>query len=115
MPNADGKLLSGMYADVALDLKAPRQVFEIPATALLSDAQGLRVAIVKPDDTLHLQPVTIDRDLGAPPRDLDRIDRRRAPGSGGERRSGRGPALVQAVAAKAPAAPPSASGKSSTP
>lgn len=64
VPNPDGKLLSGMYADVSLNLSAPRQVYEIPATALLNDAQGLRVAIVKPDNTLHLQPITIERDLG---------------------------------------------------
>jgi len=65
LPNAEGKLLTGMYAEVALSLSAPRQVYEVPATALLSDAQGLRVAVVKPDDTLHLQPISIERDLGA--------------------------------------------------
>jgi len=65
LPNPDGKLLAGMYAEVALSLSAPRQVYEIPATALLSDAQGLRVAVVKPDGTLHLQPIGIERDLGA--------------------------------------------------
>ncbi len=65
LPNPDGKLLAGMYAEVALNLSAPRQVYEIPATALLSDAQGLRVALVRPDDTLHLQPITIERDQGA--------------------------------------------------
>jgi len=65
VPNPDGKLLAGMYAEVSLALSAPRQVYEIPATALLSDAQGLRVAIVQPNDTLHMQPITIERDLGA--------------------------------------------------
>jgi hypothetical protein len=30
----------------------------------MSDAQGLRVAIVTADDKVHLQPVTIERDLG---------------------------------------------------
>ena len=65
VPNPDAKLLSGMYADVSINLSAPRQVYEIPATALLNDAQGLRVAIVKPDNTLHLQPITIERDLGS--------------------------------------------------
>ncbi|HVY30398.1 MAG TPA: efflux RND transporter periplasmic adaptor subunit [Polyangiaceae bacterium] len=64
VPNPDGKLLSGMYAEVSLNLSAPRQVYEIPATALLSDAQGLRVAIVTPANTLHLQPISIERDLG---------------------------------------------------
>jgi multidrug efflux pump subunit AcrA (membrane-fusion protein) len=65
VPNPDGKLLSGMYAEVALSLSAPRQVYEVPATALLSDAQGLRVAIVTPESKLHLQPISIERDLGA--------------------------------------------------
>jgi len=65
VPNPDGKLMSGMYAEVLLNLSAPRQVFEIPATALLNDAQGLRVAIVMPNDTLHLQPISVERDLGA--------------------------------------------------
>ena len=46
------------------DLSAPRQVYEIPATALLSDAQGLRVAVVTPSNTLHLQPIAVERDLG---------------------------------------------------
>ena len=65
VPNPDGKLMSGMYAEVQLSLSAPRPVFEIPATALLNDAQGLRVAIVTANDTLHLQPISIERDLGA--------------------------------------------------
>jgi RND family efflux transporter MFP subunit len=65
VPNPDGKLMSGMYAEVSLNLSAPRQVYEIPATALMSDAQGLRVAVVTANNTLHLQPITIERDLGA--------------------------------------------------
>jgi RND family efflux transporter MFP subunit len=65
VPNPDGKLLAGMYAEVALALSAPRQVYEIPATALLNDAQGLRVAVVQPNNTVHMQPISIERDLGA--------------------------------------------------
>jgi membrane fusion protein (multidrug efflux system) len=65
VPNPDGKLLSGMYAEVALSLSTSRKVFEVPATALLNDAGGLRVAIVNPNGTLHLQPITVERDLGA--------------------------------------------------
>jgi len=65
VPNPNGKLLSGMYADVALSLAAARQVFEIPATALLNDAQGVRVAIVTAENRLHLQPISIERDLGS--------------------------------------------------
>jgi membrane fusion protein, multidrug efflux system len=65
VPNPDGKLLAGMFAEVMLNLSAPRQVYEIPATALLQDAQGLRVALVRPDNTLHLQSIAIERDLGS--------------------------------------------------
>ena len=65
VPNPDGKLMSGMYAEVSLNLSAPRQVYEIPATALLNDAQGLRVALVTANNKLHLQPINIERDLGA--------------------------------------------------
>lgn len=65
VPNPDGRLLSGMFAEVSLSLSAPREVYEVPATALLNDAQGLRVAVVAPDDTLRLKPITIERDLGA--------------------------------------------------
>jgi RND family efflux transporter MFP subunit len=64
VPNPDGKLMAGMYAEVALSLSSPRKVFEVPATALLNDANGLRVALVQPNGTLHLQPITIERDLG---------------------------------------------------
>jgi membrane fusion protein, multidrug efflux system len=63
--NRDGRLLSGMYAEVNLALDAPRQVYDLPATVLLNDAAGLRVAVVRPDDTIHLQPIVLDRDLGA--------------------------------------------------
>jgi multidrug efflux pump subunit AcrA (membrane-fusion protein) len=39
VPNPDGRLLSGMFAEVSLSLSAPREVYELPATALLNDAQ----------------------------------------------------------------------------
>jgi len=104
VPNPDGKLLAGMFAEVSLSLSAPRQVYEIPATALLNDAQGLRVALVKPDNTLHLQPIVVERDLGptlqvssgiAP---TDRIVQI----AGAELSEGQ---KVEPVAPKAPAAP----------
>jgi RND family efflux transporter MFP subunit len=64
VPNSDGKLLAGMYAEVSLSLSVARKVYEIPATALVNDAQGLRVAVVAPDNVLHFQAIAIDRDLG---------------------------------------------------
>jgi RND family efflux transporter MFP subunit len=105
VPNPDGKLLSGMYAEVALNLSAPRQVYEIPATALLSDAQGLRVALVTAQNTLHLQPITIERDLGATLQVSSGLsgNDRVVQIAGAELNEGQ---KVEPVAPKAPAAPP---------
>lgn len=65
VPNPDGKLLVGMYAEVALTLPSPHRVFEVPSTAVLADARGVRVAVVTPEGKLHLVPVTIERDTGS--------------------------------------------------
>ncbi len=65
VPNPKGELLSGMYAEVALKLPASHRVFEVPATALLNDAKGLRVAVVGADACIRLVPVVIERDTGS--------------------------------------------------
>jgi membrane fusion protein (multidrug efflux system) len=62
--NTDGALIAGMYAEVALTLPASHRVFEIPATALLNDARGQRVALVGADSKIHLVPVIVERDTG---------------------------------------------------
>jgi RND family efflux transporter MFP subunit len=65
VPNPDGTILTGMYATVALSLPTPHRVMSLPASALMNDANGLRVAIVDPSDHVHLVPVVIERDNGA--------------------------------------------------
>jgi membrane fusion protein, multidrug efflux system len=65
VPNPKGELLTGMYAEVSLNLTMPHEVYEIPATALFNDAAGLRVAVVASDDSVHLAPVVIERDNGS--------------------------------------------------
>jgi len=65
VPNPKNELLAGMYAEVSLTLPASHRVFEVPATALLNDARGLRVATVDPENKLRLVPVVIERDTGA--------------------------------------------------
>ena len=65
VPNADGALIAGMYAEVALTLPLAARVFELPATALMNDARGLRVAVIDRDNKLHLVPVVVERDNGA--------------------------------------------------
>jgi RND family efflux transporter MFP subunit len=65
VPNGDGALLAGMYAQVALTLPSSHRVFEIPATALMSDAHGSRVAVVDAASKIHFVPVVVERDTGA--------------------------------------------------
>jgi RND family efflux transporter MFP subunit len=65
VPNSDGALIPGMYAQVTLTLPYPHRVFEIPATALINDAKGMRVAVVGPGDAVHMTPIVLERDTGA--------------------------------------------------
>jgi membrane fusion protein, multidrug efflux system len=65
VPNPGGTLLAGMYAEVALTLPSPHAVLELPSTALMNDASGLRVATVDDDSKIHLVPVVVERDEGA--------------------------------------------------
>ena len=65
VPNPKNELLAGMYAEVALTLPSSHRVFEVPATALLNDAKGLRVALVDAESQLRLVPVVVERDTGA--------------------------------------------------
>jgi len=65
VPNPKNELLAGMYAEVALTLPSSHRVFEVPATALMNDAKGLRVALVDTQNTLRLVPVVVERDTGA--------------------------------------------------
>ncbi len=64
VPNPNGELLAGMYAQVSLTLPTPHRVFEVPATALMNDSKGLRVAVVGAGGTIHLVPVAVERDTG---------------------------------------------------
>ena len=64
VPNADGALLPGMYAQV--DLSSPRTnaPLLVPGDALMVRADGTQVAIVRPDSTVHLQKIQVGRDYG---------------------------------------------------
>jgi RND family efflux transporter MFP subunit len=65
VPNPDSTLLPGMYVQADLSLPVPHRVVEIPATALYSDAQGLRVVVVDAQQKAHFAPIQIERDTGA--------------------------------------------------
>ena len=61
----DGALLSGSYVTVHFKIQRSNPPLLIPGTALLVDAQGVRVAVVEADGTLHYRPIEIGRDYGA--------------------------------------------------
>lgn len=65
VPNGDGALIAGMYADVAMTLPLAHRVVEIPATALVNDAKGTRVVTVDPEDHAHVVSVVVEQDNGA--------------------------------------------------
>ena len=64
VPNGDGALLPGMYAQV--DLSSPRKdaPLLVPDDALIIRADGPQVATLRPDQTVHLQKIEIGRDYG---------------------------------------------------
>jgi RND family efflux transporter MFP subunit len=65
IPNPSRELLPGMfiYVDFAV---APSGIrWRLPATAILIDAQGTRVATVASDGRLRFRPVVLGRDFGA--------------------------------------------------
>ncbi len=63
LPNARGALLPGMYAQVRLSSAANARLLLVPANTLQMRSSGAQVAVVK-NDHVHLQRVTLGRDLG---------------------------------------------------
>ena len=64
VPNPEGLLLSGSYATVRFKIQRPAPPLVVPQSALLIDANGVRVALVDADGTLHYRPIQIGRDFG---------------------------------------------------
>jgi RND family efflux transporter MFP subunit len=62
--NSSGELMTGAFATVRLELAGPNNPVNIPASALIFDQGGLRVATVGADGRVALKTVTISRDLG---------------------------------------------------
>ena len=62
--NAAGQLMPGAFANTRIELPENLQLLTIPASALVFDRQGLRVATVSADGRVTLKSVTIARDLG---------------------------------------------------
>jgi RND family efflux transporter MFP subunit len=64
MPNKNGQLLPGGYAQVHLQVKVTGERLQVPVNALLFRSEGLRVVVVDDQHKTHLQPLTIGRDYG---------------------------------------------------
>jgi RND family efflux transporter MFP subunit len=62
--NAAGKFLPGGFANVSLQLKEATGILTIPASALIFDQNGLKVATVNADNKVSLKTITIARDMG---------------------------------------------------
>jgi RND family efflux transporter MFP subunit len=64
VPNPDGVLLPGMYAQVDLSTPRANPPLLIPGDALIVRADGTQVAVVRSDHTVHLQKIQVGRDYG---------------------------------------------------
>jgi RND family efflux transporter MFP subunit len=74
VPNRDGALLSGSYVTVHFKLQRTDPPLLIPGTAVLANANGLRVAVIGSDGTLHYNPIEVGRDYGAQVEVLSGLD-----------------------------------------
>jgi membrane fusion protein, multidrug efflux system len=64
LDNSKAELMPGGYTNVRLNLQRDSLPLHIPASALIFNQNGLRVATVGPDDKVLFKTVTIARDLG---------------------------------------------------
>jgi RND family efflux transporter MFP subunit len=62
--NEAGLLLPGAFANVHFDLPVAAADLSVPASALIFDHRGVRVATVGQDNRIEFKPVSIARDLG---------------------------------------------------
>jgi len=64
VPNADSVLLPGMYAQVELRSVRADPPLLVPSDAMIVRADGAQVAVVRADQTVHLQKIEVGRDYG---------------------------------------------------
>jgi RND family efflux transporter MFP subunit len=73
IPNPQGEILPGAYATVHFKVTLIEPPLAIPPNSLLFRSQGPQVAVVTPQATIHLQNVTMGRDLGTSLEVLDGV------------------------------------------
>ena len=62
--NANGLLRPGMYSEVEVNASSSKPPLMIPSSALLTDAQGMRVITIDQDNTAHFHDVEVGHDYG---------------------------------------------------
>jgi len=65
IPNASHDLFPGMFVYVGFAIRPAGSRWRVPATAVVIDAQGTRVATVGADGKVHFLPVVLGRDFGS--------------------------------------------------
>jgi RND family efflux transporter MFP subunit len=63
-PGGEFALLPGMYVQVSFEVKRTTPPLVVPGPAVVNDAQGTQVAVVRGDGTAHFQKVTLGQDFG---------------------------------------------------
>jgi RND family efflux transporter MFP subunit len=64
VPNRDGHLLPGSYAEVHFAVPIQITRMSVPVNTILFRPEGPRVAVVGPDRKVHLKAISIGRDFG---------------------------------------------------
>ncbi len=64
LPNPNGRLMPGMYAQVKLSLDNAHSALVIPTSTLVIDSAGVGVVTVSPDNHLARTPIKLGRDFG---------------------------------------------------
>jgi RND family efflux transporter MFP subunit len=64
IPNKDGRLLPGAYAQVHIHAGVNVRKLMVPVNAMLFRQEGAQVGVVGADNVVHLRPISIGRDYG---------------------------------------------------
>ncbi|MDB5329941.1 MAG: hypothetical protein JWP03_1092 [Phycisphaerales bacterium] len=64
IPNSSHAILPGAFVYVTFVLEPAGERWNLPATALIFNAQGTQVMLIEPGNKLRLQKVTVGRDFG---------------------------------------------------
>jgi RND family efflux transporter MFP subunit len=62
--NADGKLMPGSFANVRFSIAADKGALRVPASALVFDDNGTRLATIGPDNRVKFKTISILHDYG---------------------------------------------------